>query len=128
LIRREYTVSKRVLTNHLKGVEPMGDFNRTVDPKPINGGVLVRMLEDADRTSGGIIIPETVASRPMLGVVEETSDGYLTDGVMRYHEVHIGDVVIFNWKAGFDLQLDDEDFRIIHEREILAILRGYNYG
>jgi hypothetical protein len=37
-------------------------------------------------------------------------------------------VVIFNWKAGFDLQLDDVEFRLVHEKEILAILRGVDYG
>lgn len=107
----------------------MGDFPLGVDPKPINGRVLVQVVGDADKTSGGIVIPDSVVSRPMQGLVEEISEGYYDKGgVFRNHTVHIGDVVIFNWKAGFDLQLDDVNYRIVHEEEIIAILRGVNYG
>lgn len=104
----------------------MGDFPLGVDPKPINGRVLVRLIQDSHST---IIIPDTVTvTKPMQGKVEEVSEGYYEEGLFRRHTVQIGDIVIFDWKAGFPLQLDDEEFLIIHERELLAILRGVNYG
>jgi chaperonin GroES len=106
----------------------MGDFPRTVDPVPINGGVLVRIIGNSNITSGGLYLPDTAATRPVQGKVEEVSRGYYDpSGVWREHEVQIGDVVIFTWREGFDLVLDDAEYRIIHEKNIVAILKGVNY-
>jgi chaperonin GroES len=112
----------------VKGVDDMGDFPLGVDPKPINGRVLIRMIGNSRKTSGGIHIPDTAHEYPVQGVVEELSPGWYEEGLFRGHQVAIGDTVIFNWKAGFDLLLDETEFRLIHEKEILAILRGVNYG
>lgn len=106
----------------------MGDFNKSVDPKPINGRLLVRMVGNSSKTTGGLFIPATAVSRPIHGVVEATSEGYYEGGVWRRHAVHIGDVVIFKSMDGFDLELDDDDYRIIHENEVVAVLQGVNYG
>lgn len=106
----------------------MGDFPLGIDPKPINGRVLVRMIGNVRKTSGGIHIPETATEYPLHGVVEELSPGWYEGGLFRPHQVAIGDTVIFNWKAGFDLQLEEVEYRLVHEKEILAILRGLNYG
>jgi chaperonin GroES len=106
----------------------MGDFPRWVDPKPINGQVLIEMSTGSRTTSGGIHLPDSVKSYPMMGKVAEISPGWYEEGYLRPHQVAIGDTVIFNWKAGVDLLLDDDEFRIVHEREILAILRGVNDG
>lgn len=106
----------------------MGDFPLSIDPKPINGRVLVRIVGNSRRTSGGIEIPDTAHEYPVQGVVEEVSEGYYEEGMFRPHSVHIGDTVIFNWKAGFDLYLDKTEYRLVHEKEILAVLRGVNYG
>lgn len=106
----------------------MGDFPLGVDPKPINGQVLVRMVKGGRQTSGGIHLPETVKAYPILGKVEEISPGWYEEGLFRDHQVAIGDTVIFNWKAGVDLYLDDIEFRIVHEKDILAILRGVDDG
>lgn len=107
----------------------MGDFPLDIDPKPINGGVLVRMVGGSEtRTSSGLVIPQTASFRPIQGRVEEVSRGYYEQGFFRTHEVHIGDVVVFPANAGLDLFLDDEEFRIVHEKEIIVILRGVNYG
>lgn len=107
----------------------MGDFPRSVDPVPLNGGVLVRMIGNSNVTSGGLYLPETATTRPVQGVVEVTSRGYFDpSGVWRTHEVQIGDVVIFTWREGFDLVLDDIEYRIIHEKDIVAILKGVDYA
>jgi chaperonin GroES len=111
----------------------MSDFPLNIDPVPLHGHVLVRMLGNSKSSSGGIIIPDTVVNRPIQGVVEEVSQGeFVWDGQWVTHQVHIGDSVIFNWKSGFDLVLEDGDrtveYRIIHEKEIIAILKGVNYG
>lgn len=106
----------------------MGDFRRSVDPKPLNGVILVRMIGNSKQTAGGIHIPETAVAYPVQGVVEEISPGWYEAGLFRSHQVAIGDVVIFNWKDGFDLTLDDVEYRFLHEKFILAILQGVNYG
>lgn len=106
----------------------MGDFPLGVDPLPINGRVLVKMIGNSRKTSGGIHIPETAKEYPVQGRVEELSPGWYEEGVFRSHQVAIGDVVIFNWKAGFDLLLDETEYRLVHEKEIIAVLRGVNYG
>lgn len=110
----------------------MGDFPLNVDPRPLNGYVLVRMVGSTEITSGGLYLPKSAHERPIQGKVEEVSPGWYEGMMYRSHQVAIGDVVIFNWKAGFDLRLDDGDetidFRIVHERDIIAILRGVNYG
>lgn len=106
----------------------MGDFPLGIDPKPINGRVLVRIVGNSRRTTGGIEIPETAHEYPVQGVVEEISPGWYEEGMFRTHQVAIGDAVIFNWKAGFDLYLEKTEYRLVHEKEILAVLRGVNYG
>lgn len=106
----------------------MGDFPLNIDPKPINGGVLVRIIGGSNKSAGGIILPPTTQGRPIQGRVEEISRGYHDGGVFRGHEVEVGDIVMFSSNSGFDLILDDIEFRIIHEKEIIAILRGVNYG
>ena len=109
----------------------MSDFPIGVNPKPIWGNVLVRLFGNASMTAGGLHVPETVVNKPVQGKVEKISQGCVREGVMFPHEVHEGDVVIFNWKAGFDLVLDDGNkpvyFRIIPEKDIIAILDGVNY-
>jgi chaperonin GroES len=106
----------------------MGDFARSVDPKPINGRLLVKIIGNSRRSSGGLYIPETASTFPMQGTVEEVSEGYYDGMVFRNHTVMIGDVIIFDWKAGFYLNLDETEYRIIHENEVLAILREVNYS
>jgi chaperonin GroES len=111
----------------------MGDFPIDVEPIPLWGHVLVRLIGNSTKSAGGIVIPETVVNRPVQGVVEAVSDGnFIMDGHLVSHKVHIGDTVIFNWKSGFDLVLDDGvasvEYRIIAERDIVAILKGVDYG
>ena len=110
----------------------MGDFPLEVDPQPICGNVLVRLQGNASMSAGGIHIPDTVVNKPVQGTVEAVSQGYVIDGMWVSHQVHVGDTVIFNWKAGFDLVLDDGSrpiyYRIVHEKDIVAILKGVNYG
>jgi chaperonin GroES len=110
----------------------MGDFSLSSNPVPMNGNVLIRIIGNAKQSPGGIIIPDNVKNMPIQGVVEAVSQGYVREGLFMPHEVHIGDVVIFNWKVGTDLFLDDEngnsiEFRIVHEKDIVAILKGVNY-
>jgi chaperonin GroES len=111
----------------------MGDFSLSVNPVPLNGGVLIRIIGSSKQSPGGIIIPDNVKNMPIQGVVEAVSQGYVREGLFMPHEVHIGDVVIFNWKAGTDLFLDDVngksiEFRMVHEKDIVAILKGVYYG
>jgi chaperonin GroES len=107
----------------------VSDFPLGVNPVPLWGNILVKLLDNVKETAGGIIVPETVVNRPVQGVVKEVSQGeFVMEGAWVTHQTHVGDVVIFNWKSGFDLVLDNENYRIIHEKDVISILRGVNYG
>jgi chaperonin GroES len=106
----------------------MGDFSFDNNLLPLNGTVLVRIMDNPDQSQGGIIIPSTVQQKPMLGKITSTSCGIYDQGTFRPHEVQVGDVVIFKPSVGYDVWFDDQEFRILHETEILAILRGIDNG
>ena len=103
----------------------MSDFRADVRVRPLNGRVLVREKE-GDRTPGGIILPPSSTTRLMIGEVLDVSPGYYTGNSYREHQVHIGDTVIYPWKAGADVNIEEDHCRLVHENEIVAILEGYN--
>jgi len=106
----------------------MGHFAKSVEPVPINGNILVKIIGNSRRTSGGLYVPETAKTYPIQGKVVEVSEGYYDGMVFKNHVVAIGDVIIFDWQDGFYLMLDEEEFRILHETKVMAILKGVNYG
>jgi chaperonin GroES len=117
-----------VLTNLIEEVDIMGDFLTGVKIIPINGMVLVRIDKNSQLTSGGIIIPETAREVPIRGEVVATSFGIYENGTFRPHEVNIGDTIIFRWKTGYDIFVENEEYRLLPDKEILARIEGENYG
>ena len=91
----------------------MGDFPLNIDPKPINGGVLVRIIGGSNKSAGGIILPPTTQGRPIQGRVEEISRGYHDGGVFRGHEVEVGDIVMFSSKNS----IADRSFRFLRPED-----------
>ena len=100
-----------------KGIIPLGD---RVLVKPFTGNE-----QAAEANSFGLIIPETVSKeRPEQGVVTAVGDGRTTDdGALVPMKVSVGDTVVFS-KYGFDeVKMNGEEFYIIKEENILAIIR-----
>ena len=90
---------------------------------PINGRVVVSPIHDADRTSGGIFIPEQAKSVPMVGeVVHAGAHFYHKDGQKHPSQIKVGDKVLYAKYAGSEIKLDGEDMIILLEEDIFGIL------
>ncbi|MFQ5513579.1 MAG: co-chaperone GroES [Myxococcota bacterium] len=91
--------------------------------RPLHNRLIVRRLEEDEKTAGGIIIPDTAKEKPSQGRVEAVGPGRRDEkGQMISMDVHKGDRVLFSKYAGSDVRLDGDDYLIISEDDVLAIL------
>ncbi|MDP8237013.1 MAG: co-chaperone GroES [Candidatus Erginobacter occultus] len=91
---------------------------------PLGDRVLVKRLEPAETKKGGIIIPETAQEKPMEATVIAVGTGkVLEDGTKVKFEVAKGDRVLIGKYSGTDVKIDDEDYLILSQDDILAIVK-----
>ncbi len=91
--------------------------------KPLGDNVLVRRVEAEERTAGGILLPDAAKEKPKEGVVVAVGDGrLLDDGKRAAFSVAAGNRVIFSSYAGNEVKVDGEDYLLIAESDILAIV------
>jgi chaperonin GroES len=91
---------------------------------PLGERVLVKRLEPAETKKGGIIIPETAQEKPMEATVIAVGTGkVLEDGTKVKFEVAKGDRVLIGKYSGTDVKIDDEDYLILSQDDILAIVK-----
>lgn len=91
--------------------------------RPLHDRVLVRRLEEKEVVKGGIIIPDTAKEKPMEGEVIAVGAGKIgEDGKRQALDVKAGDRILFGKYAGTEIKIDDQDYVIMREEEILAIL------
>ena len=91
--------------------------------KPLYDRVLVRRLEQEQKTKGGIIIPDTAKEKPMQAEILAVGDGARDDrGVLIALQVKVGDVVLFGKWAGTEVKVDGEELLIMKESDIIAII------
>ena len=91
--------------------------------RPLHDRVLVRRVEEEEKTAGGIIIPDTAKEKPQEGKVVAVGKGKLTDdGELRPLDVHKGDRILFGKYSGTEIQLEGEEHLIIREDDVLAVL------
>lgn len=91
--------------------------------KPLADRVVVQRIEEEEEKKGGIIIPDTAKERPQKGKVIAVGPGRLNDkGERMPMEVKEGDVVLFSKYAGTEVKVGDEEYLVMREDEILAIL------
>ena len=91
--------------------------------RPLGDRVVIRVLEKEEKTKSGIFLPDTAKEKPQEGVVVAVGSGKVYDNGQRIApEVKEGDKVMFSKYAGTDLKMDDGEFLILSERDILAIL------
>jgi chaperonin GroES len=92
--------------------------------RPLHDRVLLKRIEEKEAVKGGIIIPDTAKEKPMEGEVISVGPGKLMeDGKRSPMEVKAGDRVLVGKYAGTEIKLGDEDFVIMREEEILAVLK-----
>jgi chaperonin GroES len=91
--------------------------------RPLQDRVLIRRVEPDTKSSGGIIIPDTVKEKPMEGQVVAVGSGVRDEaGVVHPLDVKAGDRVLFAKWSGSEIKLDGEELMIIKESEILGVL------
>jgi chaperonin GroES len=91
--------------------------------KPLADRVLVKQEEAAEINKSGIIIPDTAKEKPQKGVVIETGPGRTEDGKLVAMEVKKGDKILYGKYSGTEVTVDDEEFVIMRESDILAIIK-----
>jgi chaperonin GroES len=92
---------------------------------PLHDRILVRRVEEAETTRGGIIIPDTAKEKTQEGEVISVGRGKSNDeGKVFPLAVKEGDRVLFGKYAGTEIKIDNEDFVIMREEEVLGILSG----
>jgi chaperonin GroES len=90
---------------------------------PLNDKVVVKRLEAEDKTAGGILLPDTAKEKPKQGKVLSVGDGRLLDnGKRAAFQVKEGDRVLFTSYAGNEVTVDGEEYLIMSEDDILAVL------
>ena len=92
---------------------------------PLHDRILVRRVEEAETTRGGIIIPDSAKDKPQEGEVISAGKGKISEeGKVRPLDVKEGDRILFGKYSGTEIKLDGEDFIIMREEEVLGILTG----
>jgi chaperonin GroES len=92
---------------------------------PIGDKVVVKRLEAEEKTKGGIVLPDTAKEKPKRGKVMAVGDGkQLDSGKVRKPSVKKGDVVIFTSFAGTEVTVEDEEYLVMGEEDILAVLES----
>jgi chaperonin GroES len=93
--------------------------------KPLNDRVVVKRMEEEERTAGGIIIPDTAKEKPIQGEVRAVGSGkVLEDGSRRPLDLKVGDRVLFGKYAGTDVKVEGEEVLIMREDDILAVIES----
>ena len=89
--------------------------------KPLRDRVFVRYSSEEDKTSGGLFIPDTAKEKPQRGTVVAVGPGRITDdGKLQPVEVKVGDTILFEKYSGSKISIDEEEFLIIREEDILG--------
>lgn len=93
--------------------------------KPLGDRVVIKALEQEERTASGIVLPDTAKEKPQQGKVMAVGTGKLLDSGERVSlEVEEGQTVIFSKYAGTEVKIEGEDYLILSERDILAIVES----
>jgi chaperonin GroES len=97
--------------------------NDVMKVRPLHDRVLLKRIEEKEEVKGGIIIPDTAKEKPMEGEVISVGPGkMMDDGKRSPMDVKAGDRVLFGKYAGTEIKIEDEEFSIMREEEILAVL------
>lgn len=91
--------------------------------RPLHDRILVKRLENEEKTAGGLYIPDTAKEKPVEARVIAVGSGkVLDDGSVRKPEVKAGDRVLFAKYSGSDVKIDGEEHLILREDDLLAVI------
>lgn len=101
------------------------DSNVGTNVKPLGDRVLVKPSTREEVTKSGIVLPDTAKEKPQRGKVVAVGAGRISeDGKRQPMDVQAGDEVLFAKYAGTELKMEDEEFLILSEKDILAKISG----
>lgn len=93
--------------------------------RPLHDRVVIRRVEEETKTAGGILLPGSAAEKPSQGEVVAVGNGAIADnGTVRALDVKVGDKVLFGQYSGSTVKVNGEEFLIMKESEIFAVLEG----
>lgn len=92
--------------------------------KPLGDRVFVKVSESEERTAGGILLPDNAREKPQVGEVTAVGPGKLgEDGKRQPMDVKVGDKVLYSKYAGTEVKLAGEDYVLLSEKDILAVVQ-----
>ncbi|MDI3480378.1 MAG: chaperonin GroES [Tepidanaerobacteraceae bacterium] len=91
--------------------------------KPLGDRIVIKVLEKEEKTKGGIVLPDTAKEKPQKGEVLAVGSGEIIDGQKVPLEVKVGDKIIFSKYAGTEVKIDDEEYLILRQSDVLAIIQ-----
>lgn len=95
--------------------------------RPLGDRVVLKPVEREERTKSGIVLPDTAKEKPQEGIVEEVGSGRLLDnGTTVPLELKKGDRVLYAKYAGNEFKIDEVEYLIVSEKDVLAVLDGKN--
>jgi chaperonin GroES len=91
--------------------------------RPLQDRVVIRRMNEEEKTAGGIFIPDTAKEKPLEGEVVAVGNGKVReDGTVRPLDVKVGDRVLFGKYTGSDVILDGEERLVVREEDILGVI------
>ena len=93
--------------------------------RPLQDRIIVKRVQEEEKTKGGIIIPDTAKEKPIEGEVIAVGNGkVLEDGTVRKLDVKVGDRVLFGKYSGNEVKVDGEELLIMKESDVMGIIEG----
>ena len=91
--------------------------------KPLGDRVFIKISAAEEKTAGGIILPDGAKEKPQIGEIVQVGDGKRNeDGSRQAMDVEVGNKVLYSKYAGTDIKLGDDEYVLLSEKDILAIV------
>ena len=90
--------------------------------KPLGDRVVIKAIESQETTKSGIVLPGSAKEKPMQGEVLAVGSGELVDGKRVPLELKVGDKVIYSKYAGTEVKIDENEYLILRQNDVLAIV------
>ncbi len=90
--------------------------------KPLGDRVVIKMLENEESTKSGIVLPSSAKEKPQMAEVLAVGPGGMVDGKEVRMEVKVGEKIIYSKYAGTEVKLDDTEYIIVRQSDILAVV------
>lgn len=90
--------------------------------KPLGDKVVVEVTKSEETTKSGIVLPDTAKEKPVIGKIVAVGSGEVIDGKKVELDVKVGDKVIYSKYAGTEIKLEGEEYLVLRQNDILAIV------